>query len=109
MSELSRRGFLGLIGGVAAGAAVRSWPFRVFSFPTEVSKPWARVVEPHVYGLSPVESAALTIEQVERNLKEMWDNYTMHPDYIFVLREDLPLVEKILDSRTDRRILAPMT
>jgi hypothetical protein len=34
---MNRRAFLGsLIGGLAAGAAVRSWPFRVFSFPTEI-------------------------------------------------------------------------
>lgn len=37
---LTRRGFLGtLIGGVAAGAAVRTWPFRVFSFPEKVVVP----------------------------------------------------------------------
>jgi hypothetical protein len=34
---MNRRGFLGtLVGGVAAGAAVRTWPFRIFSFPSEV-------------------------------------------------------------------------
>jgi hypothetical protein len=34
MSELNRRGFLSmLIGGVAAVAAERMWPFRVYSFP----------------------------------------------------------------------------
>ncbi len=34
---LDRRKFLGLlVGGVAAGAAVRSFPFRVYSFPTEL-------------------------------------------------------------------------
>lgn len=34
---MNRRGFLGkLIGGVAAAAAVRTWPFRVYSFPAEV-------------------------------------------------------------------------
>ena len=34
---MNRRAFLGnLIGGVATAAAVRTWPFRVFSFPTEV-------------------------------------------------------------------------
>jgi hypothetical protein len=36
----NRRGFLkmmgGLVGGVAASAAVRTFPFRVFSFPTEI-------------------------------------------------------------------------
>ena len=35
--DLSRRGFLGtMIGGVAASAAVRTFPFRVFSFPETV-------------------------------------------------------------------------
>jgi hypothetical protein len=34
---ISRRGFIGtLIGGVVAGAAVRTWPFRVYSFPSQV-------------------------------------------------------------------------
>ena len=33
---MDRRNFLrSLIGGVAAGAAVRTWPFRVYSFPKE--------------------------------------------------------------------------
>lgn len=37
MLTTTRRGFLGsLIGGVAVSAAVRSWPFRVFSFPNEI-------------------------------------------------------------------------
>lgn len=32
---MDRRSFLrGLVGGVALGAAVRQWPFRVFSFPS---------------------------------------------------------------------------
>jgi hypothetical protein len=34
---MNRRGFLGtLVGGVAAAAAVRTFPFKVFSFPTEI-------------------------------------------------------------------------
>lgn len=34
---MNRRGFLGsLIGGVATTAAVRTWPFRVYSFPAQV-------------------------------------------------------------------------
>ena len=37
---VTRRGFLGMmVGGVAAAAAVRTWPFRVFSFPTEIAIP----------------------------------------------------------------------
>jgi hypothetical protein len=35
---MDRRNFLGsLIGGIAATAAVRSWPFRVYSFPSELN------------------------------------------------------------------------
>lgn len=37
MPTMNRRNFLGkLIGGVAATAAVRTWPFRVYSFPRRV-------------------------------------------------------------------------
>lgn len=37
LATMNRRNFLGsLIGSVAAGAAVRTWPFRIFSFPQEV-------------------------------------------------------------------------
>lgn len=38
--NLNRRGFLkGLIGGVAVAAAAQSFPFRVYSFPTEIHVP----------------------------------------------------------------------
>jgi hypothetical protein len=34
---MDRRGFIGMLaGGVAVGAAVRTWPFRVYSFPTDI-------------------------------------------------------------------------
>lgn len=34
---MNRRSFLGqLIGGIAASAAVRTWPFRVYSFPDKI-------------------------------------------------------------------------
>lgn len=37
---MNRRGFLrSLVGGVAAAAVVRTFPFRVYSFPTEVVLP----------------------------------------------------------------------
>jgi hypothetical protein len=37
---MDRRKFLsGLIGGIATTAAVRTFPFRVFSFPAEITRP----------------------------------------------------------------------
>jgi len=37
---MNRRNFLGMmVGGIAASAAVRTWPFRVYSFPKEVLWP----------------------------------------------------------------------
>lgn len=39
-TRFDRRSFLcTLVGGVAATAAVRTWPFRVFSFPSEIARP----------------------------------------------------------------------
>jgi hypothetical protein len=36
----TRRQFLGLmVGGVAAAAAIRTWPFRVYSFPSQPIMP----------------------------------------------------------------------
>ena len=35
---ISRRAFLGtLVGGIATAVAVRTFPFRVFSFPSEIT------------------------------------------------------------------------
>lgn len=40
MLHSDRRHFLrNLVGGLAATAAVRTWPFRVYSFPTEIVQP----------------------------------------------------------------------
>jgi len=37
---VNRRNFLqSMIGGLAASAAVRQWPFRVYSFPTDIVLP----------------------------------------------------------------------
>ena len=36
--NMNRRSFLGtLVGGVATAAAVRTWPFRVYSFPSAIT------------------------------------------------------------------------
>lgn len=43
---MERRAFLRtMIGGVAAAAAVRTFPFRVFSFPSEIRIPAGTTVE----------------------------------------------------------------
>jgi hypothetical protein len=52
---MDRRNFLrSLVGGIAVGAAQRTFPFRVFSFPKEVVQPrgkWRMVMNPYaVYG-----------------------------------------------------------
>ena len=40
MSMIDRRAFLGtLIGGTVAAAAVQTWPFRVYSFPSQIIIP----------------------------------------------------------------------
>ena len=40
MNHSDRRNFLRtLVGGLAATAAARTWPFRVYSFPTEIIQP----------------------------------------------------------------------
>ena len=54
---MNRRNFLGLmVGGVAAAAAVRTFPFRVFSFPNE-PKLWIGTD----YGFSGCSSMSLTV------------------------------------------------
>jgi hypothetical protein len=48
----SRRDFLRtMIGGLAVGAAVRTFPFRVFSFPTEIVRAQLPPYYPIGYGL----------------------------------------------------------
>ena len=55
---MDRRGFLGsLIGGVAATAAVRTWPFRVFSFPDEI-------IVPHTLPI--ISNQLLSIDMITR-------------------------------------------
>lgn len=63
---MDRRGFLKmLVGGVATAAAVRTFPFRVFSFPTEI-------VSPDVYDMiGRPEFVALELEKVIRFLPQL--------------------------------------
>jgi hypothetical protein len=52
---MDRRKFLGsLIGGLAASAAVRTFPFRVFSFPKEIELPEYGTIFPALFNPEPV-------------------------------------------------------
>ncbi len=47
---MNRRNFLGmLVGGIAASAAVRTWPFRVYSFPSEPIEAYALITLTPLY------------------------------------------------------------
>lgn len=49
---MDRRSFFrSMIGGVAATAAVRTWPFRVFSFPNELAMPLPLFAEKYIRGI----------------------------------------------------------
>ena len=73
---MNRRGFLtSLIGGVSATAAVRTWPFRVYSFPTDIAV--ARDLE--------AEFWAMFSEAMKRP----------HRPYLFAYRSDSVLPREI--------------
>lgn len=63
---MDRRGFLKLlIGGVATTAAVRTFPFRVYSFPTELAAPWPILVAPG-WGYTDAQALFLSSDGVYR-------------------------------------------
>jgi hypothetical protein len=76
---MDRRKFLStLIGGVVAGAAVRSFPFRVFSFPKEIATAnWGHLerfpypgilTTPHI---NLGRGCALTPEMLQQSIERM--------------------------------------
>lgn len=76
---MDRRSFLRMtVGGLAAGAAVRTWPFRVYSFPQEV---YGGPAEWWGYGVSPA-----VIEKAHRKFLRDFA-YVMKPSEIL----DTPL------------------
>lgn len=78
---MNRRGFLKMmVGGVAAAAAVRTYPFRVFSFPEEIR------VARHV----PKEIAALwkqRLDLIGRFGTDTGAEWWMHPVQLAALKE----------------------
>jgi hypothetical protein len=74
---MNRRNFLGsLVGGIAAGAAVRTWPFRVYSFPSEL-KIFDPVVGQTVYATGAGGS----------NYFQVGDVMVVHPAQAHALRQ----------------------
>jgi hypothetical protein len=64
---MNRRAFLGsLFGGVAASAAVRTWPFRVFSFPSEIVVP-ELPISAELYGLTTMWYSKEALEQLKKD------------------------------------------
>jgi hypothetical protein len=53
-----------MVGGIAVASAVRAWPFRVFSFPSEV-----RVPNLPIHHFSKVWYDEAAIKILERNLR----------------------------------------
>jgi hypothetical protein len=86
---MNRRNFLStLIGGVATAAAVRTFPFRVFSFPSEIVKPrsvgdWlnlerapyaGKLYTPHLS-----DGVPITPEMVRRAIEQMRRAMSIYP------------------------------
>jgi hypothetical protein len=74
---MNRRNFLGsLVGGIATAAAVRTWPFRVYSFPSEL-----KIFEPAlgqmVYTTTPGGSGYFLVNDV----------ITLHPAQAYALKQ----------------------
>jgi hypothetical protein len=79
---MNRRNFLGsLIGGVAAGAAVRTWPFRVYSFPSHLFLKPFEIVNP-VVGQS-----VYTTSAASDNFFHVGDITYVYPDQASVMAE----------------------
>lgn len=67
MSDSTRRQFFGLlVGGLVASAAVRSWPFRIYSFPAEVS-----IYHPNVLTIGMITSESLKVLIQELRMSQM--------------------------------------
>ena len=78
---MNRRNFFrSMVGGVAAAAAVRTWPFRVYSFPTEVKTFWWKPED--IIGQSIYRTTAASA-----NYFHVGDILYLHPDQVAVAKE----------------------
>lgn len=91
---MNRRNFLHtLIGGVSASAAVRTWPFRVYSFPSQFTFP--RLSSDQAQKAYDVLTKAVPIQISEEGaaLIKHWLQYDMMKepfDYRYYLRHARP-------------------
>lgn len=78
---MNRRNFMrSLVGGVAAAAAVRTFPFRVFSFPTEIVVPPLQV---HISEIGVLNAETLKVIDSEM----LFDNFFLETTWLKKLRE----------------------
>jgi hypothetical protein len=79
---MERRNFLRtLVGGVAVAAAVRTWPFRVYSFPSEpvTAIPDDNVFfDNQIYYLHPFQAESLKI-------KKAWEHREFYPGQQYLI------------------------
>lgn len=95
---MNRRNFLTtLVGGVAVAAAVRTWPFRVYSFPTDIkvvprwpdqlppsvldalNEVTAKYLRPAMLATFNAPSPMWTKVQAQQRLDRAWQEAEWHP------------------------------
>lgn len=95
MPNLDRRGFLrSLVGGVAATAAVRTFPFRVYSFPREIVLPGGGYLVPlEVVPILRAEAELLELVRWERSdVLQLFRIPVWNPDD-YMLRWSTPIAD----------------
>lgn len=68
-----------MVGGIAVGAAVRTWPFRVFSFPTEIH------AAPQIY--EPCFDAIMTATLSDLRADVLYDNFFVDTPFMEMLKK----------------------
>jgi len=72
-----------VIGGVAAVAAERTFPFRVFSFPSEIKIPEYYSIHWPCYKRDWTFEQTFTFTQMERDLEVFWKNFKVSSRYVY--------------------------
>ena len=92
---MNRREFLStLVGGVSVNAAVRTWPFRVFSFPSKIVIPTHRFSFFEMFALDGPEMSEFLPSELDLDL----DAYMRSQTSLFALdelRHTLALIAKL--------------